>query len=679
MIVSQVKQLKLNVNNINSFLIKKNSESRILRLQKRSEIFNQNKQQEAKNKEKKIETLGIRTSLNKITSSILSGPMSLFDKIMNFAGTILLGVLINNLPRIIEKVQKFFSDNKWIISGIKFLFNALGEGIKSVINLVNGFSTFAGATQQQIIRQRDNITREIENLNVMVGSMDVSLLDFMKDLDKKPTTSAPKSTPRQTPFQRTGGYGRYSAPSQQKPISTSPTSPAATPSSPKPKGYARGGEVTRGSQVRGGRVSTPKIKSQTFTQGETGRAKAARQSINYFEVFKTTADNFDTISKIDEENNKKFEELAINIKSMPSLFDDNKIFSPGSSKPPGPPINDLAVPVDPEDVIGTVGYTGRVVPAGPGGSHIHIENMANYKEGIPASVKNNILISGVPMPQRLRFTSGIGQRWGREHKGEDYAGDPNQNITLTGGLKFVSYIPDQGDGYGNKVIIQSPDGKKYTLNHLNSGPSPVAAKKLKEKQLRLQQQQDTSRLNPTGKTQQGKASWYGPGFQGNKTASGEIFDTNQYTAAHPTLPFGTKLKVTNSANGKSVIVTINDRGPFAVDNNGKAIRPLRPHPSRVIDLSKASMDKLGGSGVIDVKLEILKEKSTPKPGDKSFIGPVPNKSPELSLNNDSSSQSVAFIIRQKEEVAVPIPMQFPVPSQTVAQAPSSPSLSALWM
>jgi hypothetical protein len=57
-----------------------------------------------------------------------------------------------------------------------------------------------------------------------------------------------------------------------------------------------------------------------------------------------------------------------------------------------------------------------------------------------------------------------------KHAGLDYAGDPNQPITLIGGLKFKRYIPDQGDGYGNKVIIESPDGSQYTLNHLNAGP-----------------------------------------------------------------------------------------------------------------------------------------------------------------------------------------------------------------
>ena len=83
--------------------------------------------------------------------------------------------------------------------------------------------------------------------------------------------------------------------------------------------------------------------------------------------------------------------------------------------------------------------------------------------------------------------------------------------------------------------------------------------------------------------QSGRASWYGPGFHGRRTASGETFNTNELTAAHRTLPFGTKVRVVNKKTGKSVVVRINDRGPYA--------------HGRVIDLSKASAQAIGISGV----------------------------------------------------------------------------------
>lgn len=69
-------------------------------------------------------------------------------------------------------------------------------------------------------------------------------------------------------------------------------------------------------------------------------------------------------------------------------------------------------------------------------------------------------------------------------------------------------------------------------------------------------------LNQKVFAQEGLASWYGPGFHGRKTASGKRYDQHDLTCAHRTLPFGTRLKITNLANGQELIVTVNDRGPF---------------------------------------------------------------------------------------------------------------------
>ncbi len=97
----------------------------------------------------------------------------------------------------------------------------------------------------------------------------------------------------------------------------------------------------------------------------------------------------------------------------------------------------------------------------------------------------------------------------------------------------------------------------------------------------------------TGKSQSGMASWYGPYFHGRRAADGSRFDMNRMTAAHKHLPFGTVVKVTNQRNGRSCVVQITDRGPYA--------------HGRVIDLSKAAANAIGmlGSGVAKVKLEVL--------------------------------------------------------------------------
>ena len=94
----------------------------------------------------------------------------------------------------------------------------------------------------------------------------------------------------------------------------------------------------------------------------------------------------------------------------------------------------------------------------------------------------------------------------------------------------------------------------------------------------------------------GTASWYGPGFQGRKTANGERYNMYDMTAAHKRLKFNTIVKVTNLNNGKFVIVRINDRGPY--------IR------GRIIDLSKTAKQKImGKGGLCKVKLEILNKKN----------------------------------------------------------------------
>ncbi len=93
--------------------------------------------------------------------------------------------------------------------------------------------------------------------------------------------------------------------------------------------------------------------------------------------------------------------------------------------------------------------------------------------------------------------------------------------------------------------------------------------------------------------QLGVASWYGKFFQGRATASGEPFDANQLTCAHRTLPLGSVLRVTNLRNNKSVVVTVNDRGPVP--------------ENRVIDLSRAAADALDfhDEGLAPVKVELI--------------------------------------------------------------------------
>ena len=99
--------------------------------------------------------------------------------------------------------------------------------------------------------------------------------------------------------------------------------------------------------------------------------------------------------------------------------------------------------------------------------------------------------------------------------------------------------------------------------------------------------------SPAAWTPTGVASWYGEPFHGRTTASGETYDMNDLTCAHRTLPFGTRLHVRNLENGRTVVVRVNDRGPFVKD--------------RIVDLSRRAARELGmiGPGTARVRITVL--------------------------------------------------------------------------
>lgn len=101
------------------------------------------------------------------------------------------------------------------------------------------------------------------------------------------------------------------------------------------------------------------------------------------------------------------------------------------------------------------------------------------------------------------------------------------------------------------------------------------------------------REQAAGYSETGLASWYGNEFNNRITSSGERFDPHQLTAAHRTLPFNTRVKVTNLENGESIVVRVNDRGPFM--------------KSRIIDLSNEAAKRIHmiGRGVVNVRLEVV--------------------------------------------------------------------------
>lgn len=122
----------------------------------------------------------------------------------------------------------------------------------------------------------------------------------------------------------------------------------------------------------------------------------------------------------------------------------------------------------------------------------------------------------------------------------------------------------------------------------------------------------------TGYVQEGKASFYADKFEGRTTASGERYTHAKSTCAHLTLPFGTLVKVTNITNNQSVVVRVNDRGPFV--------------PDRIIDLSRSAAEKLGiaADGIAQVRIEVIDEAGNIVAPQATTPAPRPTENPQTS-------------------------------------------------
>lgn len=147
------------------------------------------------------------------------------------------------------------------------------------------------------------------------------------------------------------------------------------------------------------------------------------------------------------------------------------------------------------------------------------------------------------------------------------------------------------DEFNAKSVGVSVHELAYTW--ANDTRNALGAKTLKKDYTDVSRGYNGQESRYMGHTMMGVASWYGPTFHGRRAADGSRFNTDEYTAAHKTYPFGTLVKVTNLRTNKSCVVKITDRGPYA--------------HGRIIDLSKKAADDIGmlGSGIAKVKLEVV--------------------------------------------------------------------------
>jgi len=172
---------------------------------------------------------------------------------------------------------------------------------------------------------------------------------------------------------------------------------------------------------------------------------------------------------------------------------------------------------------------------------------------------------------------------------------PVATATAIGGMVHDQAVVDLTPALGETGAEPSPHHKAQAIQWVNNLRQAVDADPLTLGEMQMV----VGDFDPTAHTLQGIASWYGPFFHGRQTATGEVFDQHDLTAAHPSLPFGTYLKVRNLLNDRTVVVRVNDRGPYVGE--------------RSLDLSYAAAQCLDSTitGVVPYEATVVVPRTAP--------------------------------------------------------------------
>ena len=382
--LQQVTAVKISAQNIKTTLVSNNK--KLLKLKKDQMSFDRNiRQQETKRqKEETLEAKGSPNMVQNIGSSILAGPMSLFDKIKEFFGTVLLGILVNNLPLIYSKIQKFLDDNKDVIETIKTIVGTLGNVLFELVKLVQSINL------SKFKKDVDNMIKEVGDVINIANSLVADTVTLKKDLkdefkdtfiEKTPEQvvedvkqELPKSGLDQRSFRRSLGTYRSAKSSSE------PTQKIKIPglgSYQKTRGFLGFGTSEKATDVSGAQITAEEfdkrflnviekqdeiysqmksqgvkgysqggtVKPQTSGRsggesfsGESASARKARESTQSFTDFESSTYTTSNIIEIQKENNKSFEKLIENFRNLALMSkDDGKPSGqPPSGQPPAP-------------------------------------------------------------------------------------------------------------------------------------------------------------------------------------------------------------------------------------------------------------------------------------------------------------------------------------------------------
>lgn len=490
-IFNQVKTLKINVKKINRVIVVSNKKIKKISSDKNRLLRRNREDQKRIRKESYLEGKQVFSPLVRAARKIASRPLSLFDRVKNFLEIILTGIIVNNLPIIIKKISEFFDNNKWIIDTIKFVFKSFGNGLSTLIKFVDSINkSDTDKSIENAKKLKGEFERLDKNLDKDNSYVDSKISELEKEQNKNDREKDEQPKPEKTKIKNDASSDKVevSNPNQKRIMPPSRQPKKMTDDVPK---FAKGGKVESNVRNSGPETKKTMVSSSSDSSGSV-KSKRAVQTVNYFSFFSRNNEVSEEIAIKDANNKETFKDILTTLKNIQKLNDEMGDVTAGRSTPGGgsPSYFDEAIEIDPTEIIGTVGDTGISA-----GAHLHIEDLQTSGGRIPRSLVDNILVNGNPVSSGT-LTSGIGMRGHpvhgvrKFHAGEDWdQGWENKPITLRNGIKFVGYVPQGSDprfhGYGNVVIVQNTDGKKYFLAHLNSGPRNLQALKRKQEEKRI--------------------------------------------------------------------------------------------------------------------------------------------------------------------------------------------------
>lgn len=304
---NQVERLKLNVTNIKSYLINSNKQLRGLKVQRKNLFSKLEKQQTIRSKEKKLETknLGIGSGFSNIVGAVTAPTRGIFDRILDFLGLVVLGILVQKLPAIISKINEFFDSD--FIKAVKDIFGVIGTGFQKLGELIN---ILTPQKQKELSDELKLIGSEADNDLKLADQADQDISQLEKELRDRENNNKSEPTPRvpMTPM----------APGSMYPATT-PQPPATKPQ--EPQKFSKGGTV----QATNDQQTKP-----AYTPRKSGQLKRAERGMNNgFEDFSLAVDSINETTQRDEKNVLALAELSKNFREWSSLDQPTRTKGPG--------------------------------------------------------------------------------------------------------------------------------------------------------------------------------------------------------------------------------------------------------------------------------------------------------------------------------------------------------------